>query len=126
MGNLYALNRHRNFFPQELKPTLVQSLLFPHFLYCDSGYQDVNQHLCSRLQKLQNACVRYACNLRKYDHVSPSYKKLKWQKIDVLRRLRLMCVLFKALHSPAFLSYIKKNLCHCRSPMGEIPDLRTL
>jgi hypothetical protein len=119
MTNLYALNRFRNFIPQELKSTLVQSLLFPHFLYFDSVFLDLSQNLNSKLQKLQNACVRYACNLRKYDHVSLCYKKLKWQKIDVLRRFRMMCLLFKVLHSPAFPGYMKKSFVSLSESHGQ-------
>jgi hypothetical protein len=107
MGNLYALNRQRNFIPKELKPKLIQSLIFPHFFYCDIVYQDISQKLKLKLQKLQNACVRFACNLKKYDHISPSYKILKWQKMDVLREFHIACFVFKAIHCQAFPSYIK-------------------
>jgi hypothetical protein len=107
MGNLYTLNRQRNFIPMELKPKLIQSLVFPHFFYCDLVYQDLSQKLKLKLQKLQNACVRFACNLRKYDHVSHFYKKLKWQRIDVLRDFHIACFVFKAIHCPAFPNYIK-------------------
>jgi hypothetical protein len=108
MSNIYALNRHRNFIPRDLKPKLVQSLLFPHFFYCDVVYLDINQSHCAKLNKLQNACVRYACNLRKYDHVSPSYKALNWQRMSVLRQFRVLCLVFKAIHCPGFPIYLKK------------------
>jgi hypothetical protein len=67
-------------------------------------YQDISQKL--KLQKFQNACVRFACNL-KNDHISPFYKILKWQKMDVLREFHIACFVFKAIHSQAFPSYIK-------------------
>ncbi|KAJ4435260.1 hypothetical protein ANN_23838 [Periplaneta americana] len=35
-------------------------------------------NLSSRLQRVHNACVRYICNIRKYDHVSPSSQTLSW------------------------------------------------
>lgn len=107
MSKLYVLNRHRNFIPRELKPKLVQSLLFPHFYYCDVVYLDASKLLLSKLNKLQNACVRYACNLRKYDHVSPFYNLLKWQRLDILRDLHTVCLVFKSIHCPAFPQYMK-------------------
>jgi hypothetical protein len=109
MGSLYALNRHRNFIPNALKPKLVQSLLFPHFYYCDTVYHDINQNLANKLQKVQNSCIRYACQLRKYDHVSPYYRKLKWQKLDVLRRFHMSCMVYKSISIPSFPSYMKNN-----------------
>jgi hypothetical protein len=108
MSNIYALNMHRNFIPRKLKPKLVQSLLFPHFFYCDVVYLDINQSHCAKLNKLQNACIRYACHVRKYDHVSPSYKALKWQRLNVLRQFHVLCLVYKAIHCPNFPNYLKK------------------
>jgi hypothetical protein len=108
MSSLYALNRHRNFIPRELKPKLVQSLLFPHVYYCDVVYLDISQLLSLKLNKLQIACVKYACNLRKFDHVSPYYNKLKWQRLDVLRQFHILCFVFKSIHYPEFPDYMKQ------------------
>jgi hypothetical protein len=107
MGSIYVLNIQRNFIPRDLKPKLVQSLLFPHFYYCDVVYQDTNQNLTQKLQKLQNACLRYACQLRKYDHISPFYVALKWQKLNILRSFHIDSMVFKALNCPNFPVYIK-------------------
>jgi hypothetical protein len=45
---------------------------------------------------------------QKYDHVSPFYKTLKWQRLDVLREFLIACFIFKAIHCQAFPTYIKK------------------
>jgi hypothetical protein len=71
-------------------------------------YQDISQNLSAKLNKLQNACVRYACNLRKYDHVSPSYAQLKWQRLDILRQFHILSLVFKSIHCPAFPDYMKR------------------
>ena len=106
-GSLFSLNRHRNFIPFELKSKLVQSLLFPHLYYCDVVFQDLKCELSMKLQRVQNACVRYAGNLKKFDHVSPLYASLKWQKLNVLVDFHLLCIVYNALYEPLFPSYIR-------------------
>jgi hypothetical protein len=82
MGIIYSLNRHSKFIPMALKPKLVVALLYPHFYYGDIVFNDINMALRNKIQKLQNACVRFACGVRKFDHITPFYKQLKWQRIN--------------------------------------------
>jgi hypothetical protein len=107
MGGTYSLHRSRNFIPRELKPKLAQSLLFPYFNYCDSVYQDMSVELSIKIQKLQNSCVRFSCGLHKYDHVSPYYDLLKWDRCADLRKFHLLCIVYQCLHNDVFPSYMK-------------------
>jgi hypothetical protein len=107
MGSIFALNICRNFIPRTLKPKLVVSLIFPHFYYCDIVFQDISVEVKSKLQRIQNSCVRFACNLKKYDHVSPSFKKLSWQRITSLTTFHMATMVYKSLHSPKFPAYLK-------------------
>jgi hypothetical protein len=110
MSKIYALNRQRNFIPRDLKPKLVQSLLFTHFNYRDVVYQDMNQNLTQKLQKLQNVCLRYACQQIQYDLISLFYVTLKWQKLNVLRSFHINSFVFKALNCPVFCLH-KRFVC---------------
>ncbi|KAJ4449652.1 hypothetical protein ANN_01056 [Periplaneta americana] len=67
---IHSLKRLKNFLPDKLKLILVQTLVMPHFDYCDIILSNLNANLSNRLQRVHNACVRYICNIRKYDHVS--------------------------------------------------------
>jgi hypothetical protein len=107
MGNIHALNRCRNFIPAALKLKLVVSLLFPHFNCCDTVLHDISVELKSKLQKVQNSCVRFACNLKKFDQVSPSFKKLKWQKLNSTTAFHMAIIVYKSLHLDKFPSYLK-------------------
>jgi hypothetical protein len=101
-GGIYSLNRSRNLIPSELMPQLATSLLFPYINYCDSVYQDCCAELSNKIQKLQNACVRFSCNLRKYDHVSQSYDLLKWNQFTDLRKIHLLRVVYQCVHNTVF------------------------
>ncbi|KAJ4427863.1 hypothetical protein ANN_23866 [Periplaneta americana] len=56
--------RLKHFLPDKLKLILVQTLVMPHFDYCDIILSNLNANLSSRLQRVHNACVRYICNIR--------------------------------------------------------------
>ncbi|KAI5751709.1 hypothetical protein M8J77_010196 [Diaphorina citri] len=96
---LYTLGRFKKLFPMELKRKLVESLIFPHFDYCDSVYGGLNGELGQSLQMAQNACVRFACNLRKFDHLTDSYAQLGWLKLNQRREIHALTLLFKVLNT---------------------------
>lgn len=53
----------------------------PLFDYCIAAFCDLRASFVARLQKAQNAGIRYIFNLRLEDHVAPFYKLLGWLKI---------------------------------------------
>ncbi|KAI5725142.1 hypothetical protein M8J77_011487 [Diaphorina citri] len=96
---LYTLGRFKKLFPMELKRKLVESLIFPHFDYCDTVYGGLNGELGQSLQMAQNACVRFTCNLRKFDHLTDSYAQLGWLKLNQRREIHALTLLFKVLNT---------------------------
>ncbi|KAJ4436963.1 hypothetical protein ANN_17095 [Periplaneta americana] len=64
------------FMPQQPNLTLVQTLVMPHFDYYNVLLSDLSYELSVKLQRVQNMCVRYVCNIRRYDHISPSFASL--------------------------------------------------
>ena len=70
---------HRRVLSQEIKTMLCESLVLSCFLYCSPTFFPCldSIHL-SKIQKVQNACLRYIFGLRKFDHVSHRLKDLKW------------------------------------------------
>ncbi|KAJ4438719.1 hypothetical protein ANN_14666 [Periplaneta americana] len=47
---------------------LVQTLVMPHFDYCDILLTDLSVTSAQRLQRVHNMCVRFVCNIRRADH----------------------------------------------------------
>ncbi|KAJ4434714.1 hypothetical protein ANN_23282 [Periplaneta americana] len=43
----------------------MQTLVTPHFDYCDVLLSDLSSELSVKLQRAQNMCVRYVCNIRR-------------------------------------------------------------
>jgi hypothetical protein len=90
-GSLNQLYQFRRNTLIETRIRLVISLVLPIFDYCDVVYCDANKEMEVRLSKMLNACVRYVYNLRKFDHVSEFYNKLKWLRIEERREFNLLC-----------------------------------
>lgn len=111
---LHSLRKFKNFFTFNLKLRLVQALVLPYFDYCDVVYLDLGPDLAKKLQRAQNACVRYICNLRLSDHVSPSFSQLSWLRLEQRRSHHSLCLLYRIL-SQGTPSYLASNFQHLSS-----------
>ncbi|KAJ4441497.1 hypothetical protein ANN_11353 [Periplaneta americana] len=60
------------------------TLVLPHFDYCDILLTNLNSNLAQTLQRVHNACIRFICNIRKYDHITPSLETLQCRNLDNL------------------------------------------
>ena len=61
---------------------------------------------------MQNFAARILVGLRKYDHVSPAFKELKWLNVKDQLYLRDAILVFKSLHNltpPSLTKKFKKN-----------------
>ncbi|KAJ4429392.1 hypothetical protein ANN_21549 [Periplaneta americana] len=101
---LHSLKRLYHY-PSKLKQTLVQTLILPHFDYCDVLFSDLRIDSAQKLQRVHNACVRFICNVRYYDHISPSFEKLSWLRLHERRNLHSLSLLYRIMHtsSPYYL-----------------------
>lgn len=103
---LRKLYPYRTYFSVQMKRMLCDSLVLSHFNYCDvvygSGLNFVNR---TRIQKVQNACVRFICGLRKFDQVSRKLCELQWLNMDNRRKLSMRILFYKILkrQSPPYL-----------------------
>ena len=60
---------------------VVQALILSKLDYCNSLLVGTPECHLSHLQHVQNMACRVVCNLRKFDHVSPSVHSLHWLKV---------------------------------------------
>jgi len=102
---LKPLYRFRNQLNLNVKKLLVNSLIISKFDYCDIIYMHLSENLQNKLQKLQNICIKFIYNLKKYDHIQDCYNDLNWLKLNKRREYRLGCFIFKIINnkSPNYL-----------------------
>lgn len=102
---LHSMNHMKKMLPLSIKKNLIQTLVMPHFDYCDSLFTNINFKLSERLQRVHNICIRFICNTRKYDHITPSLELLSWVRLKERRILHALSLLYKILNnsSPNYL-----------------------
>ncbi|KAJ4446454.1 hypothetical protein ANN_13150 [Periplaneta americana] len=61
--------RLKNFLPFSMTKMLLQTLVMPHFDYCDILLTDLSVTSAQKLQRVHNMCVRFVCNIRRTDHI---------------------------------------------------------
>jgi len=131
-STLAQLRRNFSFTPLHIRKTLVQTLIFPHFYYVLPLCTNLNVVNMQKLQRAQNACVRYVCNVNKFQHISPYYKNQQLLKLEDLRTLQVCTIMWKSVTfgTPEYLSeYFEKETSRrtTRAEDGRlmIPTVRT-
>jgi len=89
MSALGQINRVKHAFSKDVLTTIINSLVFSKLYYCSTVRANTTQTNIQKLQGIQNFAARIVCNIRKYDHVSPALKNLKW--IPVKSQLKRRC-----------------------------------
>jgi hypothetical protein len=102
---LSQLRRSYLHLPCDIKTTIINSIVIPHLDYGSAIMEDMLVIYQIKLQRLQNACVRFIFNLRKDDHVSPYFEKLNWLRMDQRRKISQSLLLYKILNdkTPSYL-----------------------
>jgi len=87
LHSLTLAPRLKHFLPTHIKSILVKLLVFPHLEYCDVFLTNLKDELARRLQRVQNACLRFIFLLKYSDHLTPSYRQLSILKLNERRSL---------------------------------------
>lgn len=96
--NLRLIFQNRHILNTKIRTSLCNSLVLSKVDYCDSvygfclDYRDV-----TRIQKLQNACLRLIFGIRKYERISHKLKDVGWLNMTNRRILHSNCLYHKIL-----------------------------
>lgn len=74
--SLHSLKMNRNFLNEKMRSKLVQALVVPHFLYCDSIISNVNSRLKSKIEKAFKCILRFIYNLKTRESTKAFSKKI--------------------------------------------------
>lgn len=84
---------HREYLSISTKALLCESLVLSHFSFCSEIYGPaINRDTCSKIQRVQNSCIRLIFGIRKYEHVSYKLNELSW--LNMSNRRYLKCAVF--------------------------------
>lgn len=80
---LRTLYCHKDILDTAIKLKLTDSLILSNLSYCSTVYWPaLLQKDKMSLQCLQNACLRFSYNLRKFDHVSEIFNQSRWLNLE--------------------------------------------
>lgn len=79
--------RFKNFLSEKSKITICESYVLSTFNYCDLVYFNISDFLKTKIQKVQNTCVRFIFGLKKFDHISTYFSQLATLNMDERRTL---------------------------------------
>jgi hypothetical protein len=98
LGVLRNLYKIREYLSQDAKFLLTQTLILPLFDYCDTVYGSLlTMNKASLIQKVQNSCVRFTYNLRKFEHILPVLNNKNILTMSRRRYLHYCCLVFKII-----------------------------
>jgi len=101
-GVLRMLYSNRNIFDQTLKLYLCDTLVLSKFNYCDTVFSSclVSADV-KRIQRVQNACLRFVYGMSKRQHISPALSLSGWLNMAQRRFLHAACLFHKIINTAA-------------------------
>ena len=71
--------------------------MFSKLFYCSSVWGNTTQANLDKLQAVQNFACRIVCGARKFDHINPLLKDLRWLPIRQQLYFRFAVLVFKCI-----------------------------
>ncbi|CAB0042904.1 unnamed protein product [Trichogramma brassicae] len=97
---LFSLRYYRHALSQSIRKTLAVTLVLPHLDYAVAVYDSVTNEQNLRLQRVQNACVRFVYgSFPRTAHVTPYRLALGWLSVRRRRELRIALLALEILRS---------------------------
>jgi hypothetical protein len=96
-GTLAELRRNFSYIPPNIRKILATSLVMPHLDYPALLFSDIPGYNNDKLQRVQNACVRFITGATRYEHVTPYYESLGLLKLKARRTLAMANMVFKII-----------------------------
>ena len=127
LRNIWNIRAKLNF---DTAKILVQSLILSKLDYCNSLLAGTPECHLSRLQCVQYMACRVVCNLRKFDHVSPSMCSLHWLKVREHIAFKIAYMVYCCTNGLAldYLADLLPSTTHNRSlrssTSGSLPSVR--
>ena len=97
MSRLGQINRVKHIFDKHALNIIINALLFSKLFYCSSVWSNNTQANLDKLQAVQNLAGRILCDAKKFDHITPLLKGLRWLPIRQQLIVSFCCSGFKCM-----------------------------
>ena len=113
MSSLGQINRVKHAFDRRTLLMVMNTLVFSKLFYCSNVWANCSELSITKFQSVQNfeCTCRIASGIRKYDHVTPELKCLKWLPVSSQLYYRNAILAFKCMcgRAPEYVSTIFKR-----------------
>ena len=133
MARLGQINRVKHAFDTTTLTIMTNALVFSKLYYCCNVWSNTSEHNLNRIQGVQNFAARNVSGSKKYDHISPILKDLRWLPVRQQLYFRHAIMAFKCMTGCApdslFSKYVQRTTITKRttrnSQMLNIPLYKT-
>ena len=80
-SSLTQINRAKHAFDKDLLVTIIKGLVFSKMFCCSSVWSNTSVTNINKLQAIQNFAARIVTRSRKFDHITPILKQLRWMPV---------------------------------------------
>ena len=97
IGSLCQINRVKDLFDARTLERVINALVFSKLYYCSPVWSNTSKKNISKLQKVQNFACRIITGKRKFDHITPALRELRWLPVTSFLKYTLGVLAFKCV-----------------------------
>ena len=99
--HLRNISRLRPSLSESVAETLIHSFVSSRLDYCNAILFGLPDSTLDRLQYVQNSAARVLTRTRRWEHITPTLKRLHWLPVNFRITYKLLLLTYKALHNQA-------------------------
>ena len=132
-GETYP-RRIRKYLTSEATQSLVHAIIMGRLDYCNSLLFNTPATHIGKLQRIQNCAARLVSRTPKFDHITPTLKRLHWLPVCFRIEYKMLILTFKAIYgvAPSYICNLIKireqtrfNLRSCKELLLEPSRVKT-
>ena len=131
LGNIGAIRRSLT---REAAEILVHAFISSRLDFCNALLAELPGVQLKKLQRIQNTAARIVTGVAKHEHITPSFRELRWLPVRERITYKLAVLAWKALHGegPAYLQEIlqfyvpSRHLRSASAMQCQVPMVNTL
>ena len=95
ISRLAQINRAKHAFNSNLLVNIINALVFSRLFYCSMVWSNTSDKNLRKLQHVQNFAARIISGKRKFDHITPVLRELRWLTVKQQPLPKRRCFYFQ-------------------------------
>ena len=82
MTRICQINRVKNSFDRDTLRTIISALVLTKLFYCSTVWSNTTATNIKKLQAVQNFACRIITKTKKFEHITPALREIKWLPVN--------------------------------------------